>query len=694
MRKARYRIDQVSIEGFRGFTKPQTIAFHGKNLFVFGPNGRGKSSVIEAIRWCLFGGKEIEVRNTFYDEGDCVVTLSLMGDGGPLQLKREMRSIGDRSRLTIRNAANQEVPLNVALPELARIGHEQGTQVIFAAQHATGRQATVDLSDFTQVLCLYLHLEDAPELVQGLGRKYDERSAQSERMAAELASAEQAYRNQITQIQTSLKFILENPPWGEGESPTGEESLRRIATALEEQAHIHDIACPELSGRTALTEMKKWIETTDEKSKSTREARLTELNSKLQQLRIQYNGLKSAAAHSSVRRTDLDSVQTRLSTLLSGSTLEDLSSEVHRIERDMSARDIRAEIARKAESLTAISDIDQCPLCDKRIKVDVLKKMIAGRLGTADAESDDENRLSELQTRIAEIERTKKSLDSLAKSSANADDVEIEAKKNCYGILGFDLSTDVQLVQDTIDKMTVEVESVQREVTQFSNERKRRLRMVKDLETELNYHDYRDQLARAQTSLSKGMDPTRIALAAYRDLLNSVSSIADLVDTAFNNALDRISPDLNNLLTEVYSRLTRQLSYDQVCISRTLDPPIRRELKVASSRLAGQTFAPNVLNGQAAKALQLVPYFVFSRFQSEIMELDLLLIDDPSESFDTSHVESLVVELAAAAEHAQIIVATHEKEKFEVHLKSKFRKKAYQILNVETFDPIKGPQID
>jgi hypothetical protein len=36
---------------------------------------------------------------------------------------------------------------------------------------------------------------------------------------------------------------------------------------------------------------------------------------------------------------------------------------------------------------------------------------------------------------------------------------------------------------------------------------------------------------------------------------------------------------------------------------------------------------------------------VFSRFQPDILELDLLLIDDPSESFDTSHMSLLVDEL-------------------------------------------------
>jgi hypothetical protein len=84
----------VTVEGFRGFTGQQTIPVDGKHLFLFCPNGRGKSSVIEAVRWCLFGSseKDIEVRNTFYTQGDCKVILDLDAPSGPLQIGRELRA--------------------------------------------------------------------------------------------------------------------------------------------------------------------------------------------------------------------------------------------------------------------------------------------------------------------------------------------------------------------------------------------------------------------------------------------------------------------------------------------------------------------------------------------------------------------------------------------------------------------------
>lgn len=111
MASARFRLDSVTIEGFKAFTNSQSIPLHGKHVFVFGPNGFGKSSILEAIRWCLFGLRdrpETEVRNSFYPSGECQVQLNLLADDGVWRLSRCLRPGADRSRLTITDPKGQE----------------------------------------------------------------------------------------------------------------------------------------------------------------------------------------------------------------------------------------------------------------------------------------------------------------------------------------------------------------------------------------------------------------------------------------------------------------------------------------------------------------------------------------------------------------------------------------------------------
>ena len=50
-----FRIQTVAIEGFKGFTARQVIDFEGRHVFLLGKNGNGKSSIVEAVRWGLFG---------------------------------------------------------------------------------------------------------------------------------------------------------------------------------------------------------------------------------------------------------------------------------------------------------------------------------------------------------------------------------------------------------------------------------------------------------------------------------------------------------------------------------------------------------------------------------------------------------------------------------------------------------------
>ena len=47
------RLTQIKLAGFKSFTDPTTIHVPGKLVAVIGPNGCGKSNVIDAVRWVL-----------------------------------------------------------------------------------------------------------------------------------------------------------------------------------------------------------------------------------------------------------------------------------------------------------------------------------------------------------------------------------------------------------------------------------------------------------------------------------------------------------------------------------------------------------------------------------------------------------------------------------------------------------------
>jgi ABC-type molybdenum transport system ATPase subunit/photorepair protein PhrA len=74
--------------------------------------------------------------------------------------------------------------------------------------------------------------------------------------------------------------------------------------------------------------------------------------------------------------------------------------------------------------------------------------------------------------------------------------------------------------------------------------------------------------------------------------------------------------------------------------------------------------------------------------------LNVLIIDDPSQSFDTTHVELLLAELRRVSEHAQLLLATHEEEKFRPILERLYPPDSFTVIRVTDFRPDRGPTIE
>jgi hypothetical protein len=80
------------------------------------------------------------------------------------------------------------------------------------------------------------------------------------------------------------------------------------------------------------------------------------------------------------------------------------------------------------------------------------------------------------------------------------------------------------------------------------------------------------------------MEEAHGQLRDYEEFLRQVEELKQLVETAFKHALDRAIPPLNDLLTEVYQRLTHQRSFELVRVHHDPERIGHLELRVASKR--------------------------------------------------------------------------------------------------------------
>src|SRR5258706_12111913 len=213
MAQSKFRLGAVSITGFKAFTHNQTIDLSGNHLFIFGDNGRGKSSIVEAIRWALFGlaGRETEVRNQFYDKGECKVELELIASDGKWSLIRQLRAGSSRSDLEIKNPKGESVLQSQVFPHMARLGPKEGTHIIFAAQQASQRRPQADISDFDRVLYSYLRLEDITDLLCRFDSFIKEQLQAERQIGEQISKTGAELKEDYAKQGVHLNGILRNP---------------------------------------------------------------------------------------------------------------------------------------------------------------------------------------------------------------------------------------------------------------------------------------------------------------------------------------------------------------------------------------------------------------------------------------------------------------------------------------------------
>jgi chromosome segregation protein len=56
------RLDQIKLSCFKSFAEPNTLQFPGQRIGVGGPNGCGKSNIMDAVRWELGESNASELR--------------------------------------------------------------------------------------------------------------------------------------------------------------------------------------------------------------------------------------------------------------------------------------------------------------------------------------------------------------------------------------------------------------------------------------------------------------------------------------------------------------------------------------------------------------------------------------------------------------------------------------------------------
>lgn len=698
-----FRIDSVSIEGFKAFTSPQRFDFEGRDVFLFGPNGFGKTSIVEAIRWCLFGlaSRQGEIVNNQFYNGSCIVQIALRALDGIWTMQRRLRSSGGESDLTVRDPNGTERNLEDVFPQLSRIGPREGTHVIYAAQQPSNRRPEADITDFSYVVYRYLGLEEIPRLAEVLSDLSEKWTIEETEICRNVEELGDLFSERISEVDKELNQITSNPPWGDTTTPTNEHTREKIEQLIGDAA---DLGAPcskdeldGLSSQEKVYEVETAIRAFFKEEQTDLGQRLQELSNQHEDAETTLTDAEGASRQIEELSPTVLALRKQLEETLDGLTLDELECSLRQTEGGFEASQSRMDAVQASlkylEMVDNGSGEELCPTCDTRFQPGELVAVLETVSSSVD------NATEELLRR-RDVLREQISTCKQLSEGITAHEARIESQQEElaaileYGEEEFGLASPVTLAslkdyfegvsknyKDLFDLSASKTEALKAWETRIEN-----------LRREAMFHRWRSRKNRLQNLRDVRYEDLHDSLKDLSDLRNIADETRRLLNDHLQERLQEDLPPVGEEMTEVYLRLTGNPTFDSISIRQGEGPngSLTLELRVSSTRGSGSwSVGQGILNGQALNAIQLVPYFVFSRYQDSPL-LDLLLLDDPTQAFDTSKISLLLEELSEASSHATLFIATHEEDRFLPVLKDFFSAdnvKAYRAVGIDEDGP-------
>ena len=679
-----FRIQNVAIEGFKGFTTRKEIALNRGHAFLLGQNGNGKSSIVEAIRWGLFGstGRPNEtVANRDYS-ARCRVEITLMREGKVWHLRRTLiRGSSGGSDAELTDDQGEEHPIRNIMPQLDSTDAGEGMHIIFAPQSTPLHRQPEDLSPFERTVFNHLGLTHPRALLSQLNDFLGTQELEEKELGDNLTEARRDIDRDISQLENQRDAIVGSPPWGSGHVPSIVESENKARSIIEEITN--NPPDKSLSGLS----LDALIDKAEDALEDRRAQDLDELEKKVAEIierRENLEAFRNTQTKIETQQSMFRDKQSKLDDTLDGMSFDELQNSVNEKRTEVDVQALIRSIVENASELLHRDEEDSvsCPVCETLHSRQDLKGILQQTIGKLSATTS--LMLDKLKSQLEQAEKLEREAQSL---KSDLDKLEKEADTIMTSIDPDDAKDIPKRIEQCLDREASIREQIDGREDRL-NEMERRL---SNLMEEDRFHDIRKRLTGIKQSRSRFERVEK----AYQDLVafgESVRSIRRAVEICLKEQLENDIPRVSESLSKVFASLTRHPWYDRLTIVEDKLPKL--ELQVASSLdPSGRGHPTTVLNGQSESALELVPYFAFSQADDTPTEVYLVLLDDPTRAFDENHTEILVEQLAELGRNVQLVIASQETSRFRELVPKNFESDSYIIVEPTQWTHSDGPQL-
>ena len=697
-----FRVQTVAIEGFKGFTNRKEIDLRGRHVFLLGRNGNGKSSILEAIRWGLFGStrRPDEVITNRGYVGRCRVELTLVRDGKLWNLRRTLnRGTTGGSDRVLTDEHGNEHNVSEIMPQLDSVDSGEGMHIIFSAQSAPLRRPSRNLSAFERTVLHHLGLTH-PRGLQAVLETFSDTSQRpaEDRLEVNLNIARANVDDQINDLERHRGRILDAQPWDGDRSPTVAESQGKARSLISEImgsdpdsslggatldaliAHAEDALQHENSlGKSALLKSLEDVEHS------------LEWTTLLVQVLRDIEGL----------HLEDQEWQKKLEVILDGRSVDEIRNNRDKERLEADTRDLHNQIVKNSIELLNRDQTGSvpCPVCGTEHERGDLEAMLEKSESTSQISEDKVAFLNELDDQVKQIEEYEREIQKIRGRVASLEQTagvyrEEASGDGSSGDILEELTPSASA--DKLESLRLKLLERKTELGRLIEDQQQWLRSLQIRISKLKEEERFHQIQKDRTHWIEAKNRFQEVERAYAELTSfgeSVQSIESAVRASLIEKLEEETPGLSENLTQAFVALTHHVWYDQLIIDKSRLPTL--ELLVASSQDPSGLGSPiDVLNGQAEGALDLVPYFAFSQADNSPVEVHLVMLDDPTRAFDEDHIQSLIESLSQLGGRVQLIVASQEADRFRALLPGAFEPESYSIIEPHGWSFHGGPELE
>ncbi len=719
---SRYTLKELEVEGFRGVNSPLRLDFDAAATLLLGDNGTGKSSLLGAIEWCLFGdvaflafleskGKKDELVNVFTSDRACKVRVVLENEDGPFVVERG-KELGTAKAKLVLSLDGQEFHGDEAkamLTDHLGLTFEDFYRAVYLPQQPIRGLLTDKPADRDEAMDRLFGLETLRNIagalsVRSVESKIRDLSAQKESLEHEVYGARRQIEADYREgLQRAQKMGLD----ASAISPDYVSSImKEVLGGLEGLADEYDLPPHGLTVPETVQEKERILERLRDYLQSARRTKLPtgdldsivsaltalktlreEIPDAQQEIRVSEGAISrqlSGIGDEESIEGELKKIEERLAQ--NEQKIEETLAAEDELEQDRSALSAHVRVAEDGLEYLRTVETDRCPVCDQvierqnvivhleevldRLEKDALRgidaqvKVLRKDRNRAQSENEAQRRRKEelrsatedLEHRRAALSKAQERYERLLQDAENLAGQRIPSEE-VLDVLS-SLISEYERKQDRLAKL----QDSREELIQLIDESIRRARAALEVVQKKGKFERVEVMYQAEREETDRLEGRIAALNGLAESLTLIEeAIVEVQQSLADEAVRLSAQDIDDF----YRTLCNHPYYLQLRIEarpRKAAGRIRNSYQIRALNPSDglSTLAATRLSTGQMNCVALAVYLALAKVQSH--SLNFLLLDDPSQSLDSSHKAALADLLNTVCQDRRVVVATQDEE--------------------------------